>query len=335
MKKEKSEGWGELALYSLIKNPFLLPSLVLHLIIFHFLVVGVFLVNPEESNLSIPIRLLELGEGISQTKSIGPDRGPGGPRIPPKRGNFDISRQSSGKLNAASSEGMTPSTESTPPPKVAPALPGPKVLAEVPRPFPVKETPPDSLVQLPTKNSTPNLASAVNPQASQRSLAAIRETGEGEGIGALKDGVQLLGALKGGGAGADLYGVPGGNREGTGTRGGGAGTSTEGGGLSRLKGTLSRDHNQYLKLIEKRVFSVWKYPDGVAGVQKVSVRFSLDRAGKLSQVEILESTDPRINGSALEAMRKASPFPPIPDSLKDLAGESLIIRFTVDIRIRG
>ncbi|TMA09265.1 MAG: TonB C-terminal domain-containing protein [Deltaproteobacteria bacterium] len=95
------------------------------------------------------------------------------------------------------------------------------------------------------------------------------------------------------------------------------------------------DFNQYLKLIEKRVNSVWRYPEDVSGVQKVTVRFALDRAGKLTQADVLESTDSRLNSSALEAMKKASPFPPMPESLKELAGEPLIIRFTVSIRVRG
>jgi TonB family protein len=67
----------------------------------------------------------------------------------------------------------------------------------------------------------------------------------------------------------------------------------------------------------------------------VSVRFALDRAGKLTLAEVVDSTDPQINASALEAMKKASPFPPIPESLKDLADEPLIIRFTVSVRMRG
>jgi TonB family protein len=219
----------------------------------------------------------------------------------------------------------------------SPVLPQPKLLADLgrPRPFAVKESSPDSLVQLPTKDSVAALAPAANQNLNQRNLAALKGKGDGEGIRALSEGAQIPGALKGTGTGTGPYGVPGGIREGTGIRGGGTGSGSGGGSSSGLKGTLSADYNQYLKLIEKRVFSVWKYPEGVTGVQRVSVRFTLDKAGKLSQVEVLDSTDPRINGSALEAMKKASPFPPIPESLRDLAGESLIIRFTVDIRIRG
>lgn len=102
-----------------------------------------------------------------------------------------------------------------------------------------------------------------------------------------------------------------------------------------MKGRLSADYGEYLKLIEKRVYAVWKYPEGASGVQKVSVRFAIDRAGKLTQADVLESTDPRINTSALEAMKKASPFPPVPASLSDLVDEPLIIRFTVAVRMRG
>ncbi len=335
MTKEKSESWGELTLYSLLTNPFLLPSLALHLMLLYLLGTAVLSISPDVTNISIPIKLIELSEGRSQDKSIGPDRGPGGPRTQPKLGKPEIPRQSSGKLNDGSAESMTPSKDSIPAREAAPALPGPKVLAEVPRPLSVKENSPDSLVQLPTKDANRNLAPALNPEVSQRSLTAIKGIGEGEGIRALKDGTQIPGALKGGGTGTGPYGVPGGNREGTGTRGGGTGTGTGGGGDSGLKGSLSRDYNQYLKSLEKRVYSVWKYPDGIIGVQKVTVRFILDRAGKLSQAEVLESTDSRINVSALEAMKRASPFPPIPDSLKDLAGEPLIIRFTVAINIRG
>jgi TonB family protein len=98
---------------------------------------------------------------------------------------------------------------------------------------------------------------------------------------------------------------------------------------------MNAEYGEYLKAIEKRVYSVWKYPDGAAGVQKVSVRFAVDRGGKLTLVEVVDSTDPKINASALEAMKKASPFPPIPESLRDLADEPLIIRFTVAVRMRG
>jgi TonB family protein len=218
-------------------------------------------------------------------------------------------------------------------------LPGPKVLATDSRPesVSIKETSPDSLVRLPTKESATHLSTnaAAEMEAHQKSLAALKGVGEGPGIKALKEGPQVPGALKAGGIGAGPLGVPGGNRSGTGIAGGGTGTGSGGGSTTGLKGISNAEYNQYLNQLKKRVESVWKYPDNVTGVQKVAIRFALDRAGKLTLSEVLESTDSRINASALEAIRRASPFPAIPESLKDLANEPLIIRFEVAIRVRG
>jgi TonB family protein len=80
---------------------------------------------------------------------------------------------------------------------------------------------------------------------------------------------------------------------------------------------------------------VWKFPDGVSGVQKVSILFTLDRAGRLIQSEVLDSTDARMNASAVEAMKRAAPFAPIPESLKDLANTPLRMQFTVTVGVRG
>ncbi len=331
MAKEKTESWGELALYSLLTNPFLLPSLALHLMLLYLLGTAVLSVSPDLSNISIPIKLIELGEGRSQDKSIGPERGPGGPRTQPKLGRPEIPRQSSGKLNDGSAENITPSKDSIPPPHVAPALPGPKVLADVPRPLSVKESSPDSLVQLPTKDAHRSLAQSLNPELSQRSLTAIKGTGEGEGIRALKEGAQIPGALKGGGSATGPYGVPGGSRDGIGTRGGGSGTGTGGGSRSGLS---SPDFAPYLEMIKKRVQSVWKYPEGVPGRHVVYLSFVLDRGGNLVRVKVLESTDSRLDRSATEAMKRASPFPPIPESLKEIAGDEIGIRFNVDFGLK-
>jgi TonB family protein len=200
-----------------------------------------------------------------------------------------------------------------------------------------KETSPDSLVRLPTKESATNLPSnaAADLDAHQKSLTAIKGGNESVGIKALREGPQVPGALKGGGTGSGPFGVPGGSRSGTGIAGGGTGVGSGGGGVTGLKGIPAADYGNYLNQLKKRVESVWKYPDNVSGVQKVAIRFALDRAGKLTLSEVLESSDPRLNASALEAMRRASPFPAIPENLKDLANEPMIIRFEVAIRVRG
>jgi TonB family protein len=331
MTTELSDRWGELGLLSLLKSRFLIPSIIIHLLGV-YMVMGLKPLAPRELSAPVPIQLLELGGGGSLDKSIGPARGPGGPRSLPKLGNTVAPQQQSGNVDKGSVEAL-PSQESTPAPP-APVLPGPKVLAEAARAesLAVQETSPDALVQLPTRQSSGNLPAAAHTETNQKTLDAANDPA---GLRALNGGSQIPGALKGNGSGTGPYGVPGGSQTGTGLVGGGSGSGTGGGSYTGLKGAANVDYNQYLKQLEKRVNSVWRYPEGVSGVQTVTVRFTLDRAGRLSQAEVLESSDSRLNASAIEAMKRASPFPPIPESLKDLAGEPLRIRFNVSIRLRG
>jgi TonB family protein len=332
--------WGDAELLSLFRSPFLVSSIVLHAMFFLLaLRVSLQLTNPE-LEIPISVNLAEIRDGGSDNRSIGPAKGPGGPRTAPKLGVPIPPAQQTGKLDTGAVESTVPSTntETAPPPKPV-ALPGPKLLASDTRheSVNVKETSADSLVRLPTRESATNLpgSAAADLEANQKSLTALKASGEGAGIKALREGPQIPGALKGTGTGIGPYGVPGGTRNGTGLSGGGTGTGTGGGSNTGLKGFPNSDYNQYLNQLKKRVESVWKYPDGVTGVQKVMVRFTLDRAGKLNQAEVLESSDPRLNASAVEAMRRASPFPPIPESLKDLVNEPLIMRFEVSNRVRG
>ena len=296
-------------------------------------------VKQQEPNVPIAVQLLDIGRG-SDNKSIGPGKGPGGPRTAPKLGTPIPPRQQTGKLESGSVASSVPSPTPEPEPVPKPVvLPGPKVLANDTRHETVntKETSPDSLVHLPTKDAPTNLPSTASGDlaASQKSLAALKGIGETAGIRALKEGAQIPGALRGDGKGTGPYGVPGGSRSGTGLAGNGTGRGNGGGSQTGLRGISNADYSQYLNQLKKRVESVWKYPDDVTGVQKVTVRFTLDRAGKLTQAVVLESSDSRLNTSAVEAMKRASPFPPIPDSLKDLANEPLIMRFEVSNRVRG
>jgi TonB family protein len=343
MTNEISAEWREIGLLALFRSPFLLPSLLLHALLFLLALraATLSLTNPQ-NDIPISIQLLEVRDGGSDNKSIGPGKGPGGPRTMPKLGVPVPPKERTSKLDSGSLETSVPSTsnvEPAPTPKPV-TLPGPKVLASETRRDSVnpKETSPDSLVRLPTKEAAPTALpgnAATDLDMNQKTLGAIRGTADAPGIKALKEGTQIPGALKGTGSGVGPYGVPGGSKSGTGLAGGGTGTGSGGGSNTGLRGIPSSDYTQYLKQLEKRVHSVWKFPDEVSGVQKVAVRFTLDRAGKLIQADVIESSDARLNASAVEAMRRASPFPPIPESLKDLANEPLIIRFTVSIRVRS
>jgi TonB family protein len=339
MTGQASGYWGDLGLLSLFRSPFLVPSLLLHAMLFLLALraAALSIAKPEPSA-PISVQLLEVGGGGSDNKSIGPAKGPGGPRTRPKLGTPIPPREQTGNLDKGSLESSVPSTSVEPEPAPKPVLPGPKVLASDTRHESVnaKETSPDSLVRLPTKESPTNLpSSAADLAANPKTLTALKGAGEGPSIKALKEGSQVPGALQGRGTGSGPYGVPGGSRSGTGIAGGGTGSGTGGGSQTGLKGISNADYSQYLNQLKKRVESVWKYPDDVTGIQKVTVRFTLDRAGKLTQAVVLESSDSRLNASAVEAMKRASPFPPIPETLKDLANEPLIMRFEVSNRVRG
>ncbi len=329
--------WEDVGLISLFRSPFLLPSVLLHAIVFLLaLEVGNFSIRQTEPITPISVRLLETG-GFD-TQSIGPTRGAGGPRTAPKLGTATPPAQRTGNIDTGSLESSTPASAAVPEPLPAPApLPGPRALATgEAQSVLANETSPDSLVQVPTKAQINDLAiSGGVEQERNHSFAALNRAGSEATIRGLQEGLEVPGALKAAGSGIGPQGVPGGSPSGTGMAGRGTGTGLGGGSHTGLQGAPSGDYSLYLKQLEKRVHSVWKYPENVTGVQKVAVRFSLDKAGKLVQAEVLDSTDPRLNASAVEAMKRASPFPPIPHSLKDLANEPLIIRFTVSIRVRG
>jgi TonB family protein len=329
----------EAGLLSLFRSPFLLPSLIFHglLLLLALRTAALTVVKPSETPISV--QLMEVRTGSSETRSIGVGQGAGGPKTMPKLGLPIPPRQQTGKLDSGSVENTVPAAkvDAAPEPKVVP-LPGPKVLAADNREtINTKESSSDSLVRLPTKEVPTNLpgSTATDLALNQQSLGALKGTGDGPGIKALKEGAQVPGALKGSGIGSAPYGVPGGTKSGTGIAGGGTGIGTGGGSSTGLKGVPAADFNNYFNQLKRRVESVWKFPDGVSGLQKVGVVFTLDRSGRLIKADVLESSDARLNAGAVEAMKKASPFPPIPDSLKDLANEPLRMQFTVTIGIRG
>jgi TonB family protein len=343
MIQPSSADWEESGILALFRSPFLIPSVLFHTLLFLLALRAATLtiVKPERDPL-ISVQLLEVRDGGSSNKSIGRAVGPGGPRTMPKLGTPVAPVERSGQLDGGSLETLVANeqpVEAARPPKPA-TLPAPRVLAPNTRSESVNanETSPDSLVRLPTKETPtrfPDAGAASELEANQGSLAALKGAADTPGIKALKEGTQIPGALKGTGKTTGPYGVPGGRASGMGLSGAGSGVGTGGGSMTGLRGLSSADYNQYLSQLKKRVESVWKFPEGVSGIQKVSIRFTLDRAGRLIQSEVLESTDARMNASAEEAMKRASPFAPIPESLKDLANTPLRMQFTVTVGVRG
>ena len=92
------------------------------------------------------------------------------------------------------------------------------------------------------------------------------------------------------------------------------------------------DYASYLRMVQKKVQSNWKFPSELSGTQAVRVRVVLDISGKLINAKVVDSTDARLDAPALDAVNRASPFPPLPENLKMLAGEPLVINFTVSTK---
>ena len=93
------------------------------------------------------------------------------------------------------------------------------------------------------------------------------------------------------------------------------------------------DFSEYFRLIEKRVRSAWKFPDSLGGTtQTVKIGFALGPEGSLRDVRVVSSSSGTLNDSALAAMKKAAPFPPLPAKFRTLAGQPLVMSFTVTIQ---
>ena len=129
---------------------------------------------------------------------------------------------------------------------------------------------------------------------------------------------------------------------GGGTTGAGAGTgvgSGEGAGRAAVGpgtgaiDTGDPDFSEYFRIIEGRVRANWKYPENLGGTtQTVKLGFSLRLDGAVDDVRVVNSTSGVLNESALAAVRKAAPFPPLPAKFRSLVGQPLVMSFTVTIK---
>ena len=104
----------------------------------------------------------------------------------------------------------------------------------------------------------------------------------------------------------------------------GAGQGGGGGGAGCLE---TADAKAYQESVRTRMLSRWTLPDGVESNQTVRLRFKLDAAGSVLSAEVLGGGDARLNASALDALRSASPFPPMADRVRCMAGQALVGSF--------
>lgn len=64
-------------------------------------------------------------------------------------------------------------------------------------------------------------------------------------------------------------------------------------------------------------------------MHRITLRFRLDQAGGVHDLEVVQSTNPALNESAIQAMKWAVPVFPVPEAL---VGQPLTLTFTVTVR---
>jgi protein TonB len=71
----------------------------------------------------------------------------------------------------------------------------------------------------------------------------------------------------------------------------------------------------YLREIKRRIEEGWQL-SAAAGEGELLLLFSVERTGRVSKVRLLISSgDAGLDASALSAVRRVQPFPPMPDSM--------------------
>ncbi len=109
------------------------------------------------------------------------------------------------------------------------------------------------------------------------------------------------------------------------------GTGGDGTGVSVVsqKACIERPEVQtYLSSVRDRTISRWVLPPGLTSDQKVTLRFRLDVAGSATSVSVVRASDNSLGASALDALRAASPFPPMPDDARCLSQVPIVATFS-------
>ena len=172
--------------------------------------------------------------------------------------------------------------------------------------------------------------SPVGPSVGPRKVAAA--TGSTMGTGKLtigggssvREGILSTRDVQGSPTGAPLVRVDTSVGEGNIRGSGGTGTSTASAtGCFGLPAVQS-----YLGNIQNRTLERWKLPPGVDPDQRVTLKFRIDVAGSTSKVSLISADDNALGVSAIDALRSASPFPPVPDAARCLARVPITATFS-------
>lgn len=107
---------------------------------------------------------------------------------------------------------------------------------------------------------------------------------------------------------------------------GGTGTGTDP--VSKSSCMQLPEVRAYLDGVKDRTISRWVLPPGVEAGRKVTLRFRIDAAGSASRVSIVNAEDNALGASAVDALRAAAPFPPMPEPARCLARVPIVGTFS-------
>jgi TonB family protein len=111
---------------------------------------------------------------------------------------------------------------------------------------------------------------------------------------------------------------------------GGEGTGGTGTAVGTVRCLESAYVLRYLDLVKVRTQKRWQVPEDAPNDSSVKLRFALDASGTATRVEFVGSTVASLGNSAVAALRSASPFPPMDDNVRCLAGKGLTGTFFRD-----
>jgi len=187
-----------------------------------------------------------------------------------------------------------------------------------------------SSVRGPVKIHVPNLPSAgpqqIDIATPVKSMGtSTMEIGSGSSV---REGVASSRDVVGSATGDVLFSVDTG--VGDGYLGGMGGTGTGRGGYASNPGELAchqrADVIRYLDSIRLRTLDLWSLPPGTReGL--VKLRFRVDVAGSASRVDVMDAENKALGASAVDAMHAASPFPPMPESVRCLSNQTITATF--------
>lgn len=178
--------------------------------------------------------------------------------------------------------------------------------------------------------------SPVGPSVGPRKVAAATGTTTGTGkltIGggsSVREGILSTRDVHGSPTGAPLVRVdaPVGDGYALGSGGSGTGTGT---GTSTASATSCFGLpavQSYLGDVEHRTLERWKLPPGIDPNLRVTLKFRVDVAGSTSKISLVSADDNALGVSAIDALRAASPFPPIPDAARCLSRVPITATFS-------